>query len=203
MHPNLVGPERSMVHQAKLFNATYQVDFFIPVISNSDTTELEKFILENGPGNAKIKTYSYPRALYCISRSGTGFNFFSALAGMGILLYRMLLMGLSSYQLIWCNGNKAAFPSFVYSLLTGYRGRLVWHFRDYPGDRGLFARLWTLFKFYRRFDLSLLGNSHLYFQSLKSSMVPMNTNVSTIPSENHFPCMRLAKKSIAWELFQC
>ncbi|MFA6236662.1 MAG: glycosyltransferase family 4 protein [Bacteriovorax sp.] len=157
----LGGAERSMVFQ--LVNQhDNQFTFFLPHITESKA--LEKFLKSSGFND--ISYYNYPRSLYSISRS-------SLVPGFGVFkdIYSLFFRAgefasLNQFDMVYLNGNKAAFLFFAKNKLLHYKGKVVWHLRDYYHSSKLTNTLWKLLSNLKRENLSFICNS----DSVKGSL---------------------------------
>ena len=156
--PELGGAERSFITQLNLFENKDQFDLFYPVVEGKKIScELEDFILSNGLRPAQ--GLEYDSALYSTSRSGSFGNFLNILIGLLCQILNIKSQGLLRYEKIWTNGNKVFVPVFLSSLFFGYRGKVIWHLRDYPSGHKLNEILNLLYIRLAKFTLILFGNS--------------------------------------------
>lgn len=177
--PYLGGAERSIIYQTSFLEEGIEKEYFIPII-NSDQKALqliEEFINKNSSGN--IAQFYFPMSIYQVSRSGRLKSILLLLFGLFNLFKQFRRFKLHSYDIIWANGNKVAFTSFAYLLLSRYRGRFFWHFRDYPSLSSYFKFIWNVLIIPRKFKLTLIGNS--FSVSRRLEQLPyVNAVVKTI-----------------------
>lgn len=164
--PYLGGAERSILSQISSLRES-RIDFYIPNIEGVDSNEVYYEVLKKFP-NSKIEKYDYPRSLYKTSRSSLG-KADLLLKVWGVIESFLHLRGLNlgKYDIIWTNGNKAAFPVYLYLLLYGFRNHFVWHFRDYPHNKGIFKIIWKLLGRPTVFKKTLLANSYSVEEALR------------------------------------
>lgn len=155
------GAERSMVLQLK--EASHcEFTFFIPNVSGSK--ELENFIEKNI--NAKIVQYDYPKAIYQHSRVRKFLNFkfiFSVL----MLLFKSKV-NFSGFDIVYLNGNKAAFYYFLSSFFKKNK-KIIWHLRDYFTESKILQFIWKILIYPHRDSLKFISNSHSVGNNLKRS----------------------------------
>ncbi|MGB0453972.1 MAG: glycosyltransferase family 4 protein [Bacteriovoracaceae bacterium] len=163
--PYLGGAERSFIHQIKLGlkGTSEEIKFLIPSLDKGDTDKIENFIKLNIP-HAKILTLSYPKSLFQISRSIKNPLSLFVLMQLGLLIFKLRRI-IKDQDLLWCNGNKIAFPFYLCARFFSFKGHFVWHFRDYPIDTGIFKIIWKLISG-ESFKLTFIGNSNDVVQEL-------------------------------------
>jgi len=155
----LGGAERSIIEQMKLIEDEFDSTFFIPYNNHLRNSSFLKSSLEHN-NQLKIQYYWYPYFLYAISRKLKRIDILKIIFLVpALILAYGKLDNLKKFDIVYANGTKAGFFLIFYLLLFGYRGLLVWHFRDYP-LAGYFSK-WIdrLFKLKRKFKIYLLSNS--------------------------------------------
>ncbi|GEM_PF-562163 len=165
--PYLGGAERSFALQCRdlaSLNPDLSIRFYIPYLHSIDETlALKNFILECGFRSTDIFYYHYSPTLYGASRSSGIRNFFALIQMIFGLLFtvkQLSVLKIQDSQCWWVGGNKVGFVLFLYGILNSFKGRFLWHFRDYPFAAGIFKILPFLFKFPYSFTIEALGNSH-------------------------------------------
>lgn len=165
----LGGAERSMAHQICQFPTDVYCDVYIPKIEGESSELLE--LISANKNVRHIYHFSYPDVLYQISRSR--FQIASQFLWIIVSIFEIFLNlrrhHLSKYRYIWANGNKVGAITFLYSLVSCYKGNFVWHFRDYPHFKGAWRYFWKIFSLPRSFTLHLVGNSFSVRDSLESA----------------------------------
>lgn len=164
MNTNEVGgAERSLSFQLKNQKSN-QFTFFLPKLSGS--SKLESFLKESG--FTQIKYYDYPHSLYRLSRN----NFRPGLEVVKDLFQLAFkaqeFKSLNDYDMVYLNGNKAAFLFFVKNRMISFKGKVVWHLRDYYHSTKVTNTLWRFLNNCSKSQLSFVCNS----KSVKESLVP-------------------------------
>lgn len=160
----LGGAERSLIFQ--LINMSEgQLTFFIPKISES--TRLELFLRDSGFSN--IEYYNYPHSLYSISRSELSIKFSVFMDCVRMLKGLNKSLRLDSFDMVYLNGNKAAFLFLIKNKFTKFEGRVVWHLRDYYHSSRLTDFIWNFLKKGLDKKLSFICNSKSVKKSLETS----------------------------------
>jgi glycosyltransferase involved in cell wall biosynthesis len=164
--PYLGGAERSFVLQAsdlKKMKPNYVVHFYLPYFQKiEETSQLANFIVENGFRNNQISYYLYSPILYNLSRShGLGVLLWlpQVLFGLLVTVKNLSRLNLSNPRVWWVGGNKVGFVVYLLGIVSGFKGRLLWHFRDYPYALGFYKLIWYLFRLPHQFKLEAIGNS--------------------------------------------
>ncbi len=139
--PYLGGAERSMLYQAK--NLAGQMRFVIPVIDGVVTKELEAEIKNMYP-SSEIISLDFPIALYEVSRQNTKKSILILIIAFLEIFISLRKIKFLANQKIWINGNKIGFPILLYLIVCNFKGDLVWHFRDYIFNSGVFRVIWKL-----------------------------------------------------------
>lgn len=165
--PYLGGAERSFILQAKDLsskNEKIEVSFYIPFFEDpSEAEEIKKFLLESGFKNGAHFYYRYSPLLYQLSRkSGLAsiLWLFQAIWGLLSTLRNLSRLQISNPDIWWVGGNKVGFVVFILGYLLSFKGRMLWHFRDYPYRRGIFAIIWRMLKMPHSLNLEAIGNSY-------------------------------------------
>lgn len=163
--PYLGGAERSMVHQVKIMRDRAESVFFVPTISKTGplSQDLDAFIFEHT--GLQSKHFHYPRALFAPSRSSGPLTYIRATLALPSLLRTIKKCRAGDYDVIWANGNKVAIPLLLFLSFSGFKGRLIWHFRDYPHPR-LVCFLKFFLRFFHPADFLFIANSRSVASSL-------------------------------------
>jgi glycosyltransferase involved in cell wall biosynthesis len=164
--PILGGAERSIVQQVKLVSDLYNCTFFIPLIEGrrEHSDDLSLLIKEN---KGHIQYYNFPKNIYRISRSKLYFNPFSLFLSFFSLMFSYKRIGLSEFDIVWCNGNKVGLSALIYSYIFRYKNKFIWHFRDYPSRSRKFRFIWRVLECKYLFSTLLIGNSQSVSEELK------------------------------------
>lgn len=158
------GAERSLVFQLKNQNQS-ELTFFLPKLSNAN--KLEHFLRSYDLSN--IKYYNYPSSVYSLSRKNFKLRL-GFLTGLFNLAFKTDgLSELSEFDMIYLNGNKAAFLFFVKNRMLHFKGKVVWHLRDYYHASAMTNLAWKLLNNTRKDNLSFICNSNSVKLSLASS----------------------------------
>ena len=160
--PYLGGAERSLIFQLRQQNS--QCCYFIPLLEGDKSEALQlKALL----GSEEIVYYRYPKHLFNFSRSG-GLHWFLLMPFFILrLFYLWHCLHLRNFKVIWANGNKVGFVAYLYALVSGYSGRFIWHFRDYPAQERIYRLIWRLFALPKFFKLQLVANSDSVAKELR------------------------------------
>lgn len=159
----LGGAERSLVLQL-MDKPGCEFTFFIPDLNSSGS--LEKFL--NNSGFHNIQFYEYPSTLYSLTRKKLRFSPGIILEIIKVLLGQTDLKVLSAFDIVYLNGNKAAFYFFIIDWLIRFPGKVVWHLRDYYHESRKMNLLWKLV-FRSKLNLCIVCNSHSVKKSLTNS----------------------------------
>lgn len=162
----LGGAERSIIEQFGLVQEKISLSIFIPRLSknNDNVLNLAGKILKT-----KASYYRMPKAFYSVSQQG---KFFSMIMGVLSLLSAPLYFKdmklLKDSDVLYCNGNKIAIWTLLWAFMSGYKGKIIWHFRDYPSQKTAFKDFMNFMskKFGTR--LSIAANSQSVSDSLKN-----------------------------------
>lgn len=158
------GAERSLVFQLKNHNEC-DLTFFLPKISNSN--RLETFL--NDSGFKKIKYYNYPASFYSISRNSFKFSFRPVKDLYSFILKTEDFVESHKFDMVYLNGNKAAFLFFVKNRIIRFKGKVVWHLRDYYHSSKATNILWKALNNCNKENLSFICNSNSVKKSLSKS----------------------------------
>jgi glycosyltransferase involved in cell wall biosynthesis len=164
------GAERSLVFQLQN-QSDCDFTFFIPRISVSK--KLEEFLSDSG--FSKIQYYNYPRSIYSLSRATLKLRWSLLKDLMSLFFKKDSISRLNEFEMVYLNGNKAAFLFFAKNKFLNFKGKIVWHLRDYYYSNPLASRVWRAISNYNTNKLSFVCNSHSVKESLKNS-----------PWKNHF-----------------
>lgn len=172
--PSLGGAERSFTLQAKTlqeFKPDYSIHFYIPFLEKvEEANELKDFIITQGFRTSQISYFQYSTTLYQLSRShGIEFLFwfFKVFYGLLKTIKNLSKLEIDKPDIWWVGGNKIGFVVFLLGVFSGFNGRFLWHFRDYPYGEGIYKIIWKLFKIPHNFKLEAIGNSFDVCRSIK------------------------------------
>lgn len=185
--PSLGGAERSMVHQALLMKDRYRLKFLIPVLGKRESTlfsYLKKYVNEED-----ILLFNYPRSIYEISRKRiVSLNLVILPFAFIKLFINFFNLNFKQFDVVWLNGNKIALPFLVLARILKFRGKVVWHHRDY-----LSQKLYTIASFFlsrgthvRQEDMLILANSHSVLKQLKSIIKMKDAHFLTLYNPTGF-----------------
>lgn len=175
----LGGAERSMALQFReiLKTREFLCHCFIPQIRN----ERKFFDLQNYLSNFHLPTFIffYPKFIAQISRKWLRLtNLWDFL----FLPYDFVKMSstvkiIFDYDLIYFNGNKVAYLFIPFLSLFRFKGKVIWHWRDYPVNGGGFK---FLLKIFSKLDIQMtfISNSH----SVRDALIKagISQSVSTV-----------------------
>lgn len=173
----LGGGERSLIEQLCLIKDNHDFTFLLPNIS-SDSQAIIDFLKDKG--FHRIDKYIYPAFYYQLSRRD-----YHKLPLIVILL-PCLIFSLMNWHLkfnrfsyFYINGNKAAFPLFIWLTLFNKKRNLIWHFRDFPSATAfkVISKLVDLF-LKRNNKIKLIANSNAV--QLEIARYFKNYNIQTI-----------------------
>lgn len=172
--PYLGGAERSFVLQAakvKEVTPSSEIEFFIPYFDSLDeATQLKNFLIKNGFRDKNIRYYRYSPVLYKLSRSSNWQVlswFFKVLYGLVITVANLSRLNIQAPDTWWVGGNKVGFVVFLLGIISSFKGRFLWHFRDYPYDKGFYKIIWKLYRLPHPFRLEAIANSYSVSKELK------------------------------------
>lgn len=157
--PYLGGAERSIILQS--LNIPHKCLFIVPTLEGDNGRDVISFIRETKKDhNFMIQSLSYPCALYQVSRSGTFGRIFTLIYSFLLIFLELRRVPINASDIIWINGNKVGFPALVYLSIKGFKGKLIWHFRDYPYNKGVFKIVWAMLRKKLSMKKVLVSNSH-------------------------------------------
>lgn len=161
---SLGGAERSVIEQLNLVNDRITLSTFVPSLSGNNEKILgfiEKKL------NASVKFYRIPKIFYKIhQKSGYGSLIKATFSLISSPLYFNDLAKLKEKDILYCNGNKIAIWTLLWGALFNYKGKIVWHFRDYPSKNKMF--IFFITKMLNRFQsrLTFVANSYSVARAL-------------------------------------
>ena len=186
--PYLGGAERSFINQATDLkkislekNLDYEFNFIIPFFKYpGEDKSLEELILSKGFRRQQILYFAYHSTFYSLGRSqlekGPLSHFFLFLK-IPLLIYSYLWsvqslnrLNKTDADIWWIGGNKIGPLVFFLSFFKAYKGRLIWHFRDYLSLKDLFSWCWKFFSFFSSCSLEFIGNSYDVSRSIKKAL---------------------------------
>ena len=167
------GAERSILIQSSMMKEVL-IDYYVPML-HSSTHPIINFIEDNYKFN-KIKRFSLSRHYYEASRSSS-LSIVKAIFGLVTVFQNLLFFKSHKYNLIWLNGNKVSYPFLVLLFLKGYKGKILWHLRDYPS-----SHLKILNLFIKRLDVTFVANSNSVNESLKKVFPLVNSKTIYNPT---------------------
>ncbi|MBC7430403.1 MAG: glycosyltransferase family 4 protein [Bacteriovorax sp.] len=161
----LGGAERSIIEQLGLVQEKISLSIFIPKLSKSSDKVLA---LVGKKLNTSASYYRMPKAFYSLSQQGKFLRI--AVAAVSLLsapLYFKDMAPLKDSEVLYCNGNKIAIWTLIWAFMAGYKGKIIWHFRDYPSQKMAFKDFMNFMskKFGSR--LCIAANSKSVSDSLK------------------------------------
>ncbi len=173
--PYLGGAERSIISQLKEIQG-YKLSFYIPfLLEESEASELISHI-KSHHANGDINLIKFPSSLYKISRSQTKKIPFILLSL--ILFVFHLRENIRKHDVIWVNGNKIGLPILL-NLILGFKGKMVYHLRDYPSKDSLFKYIWRLFRYIKAEEVLVLANSYDVQKKAESMILRSNVVFDT------------------------
>lgn len=158
------GAERSLVFQLKNHSESF-FTFFLPKLSSN--SNLEVFLKASGFSN--IKYYSYPLSLYSLSRNNLRISLSMLKDLFNLFLKTDELLELRKFDMVYLNGNKAALLFFAKNRILRFKGKIVWHLRDYYHASKITNLVWNVLNNCNKENLSFICNSHSVQGSLTSS----------------------------------
>lgn len=172
--PYLGGAERSFVLQAsrlKEEKPDNEFQFFIPYFGDlEEADQLKKYLVINGFRENTIRYYLYSPTLYKLSRSSSWQVipwFFKVIFGLLVTMANLSRLNFDKPDVWWVGGNKVGFVVYLLGIVSSFKGRFLWHFRDYPYDKGFYKIIWKLYRLPHRFQLEAIGNSHSVAKELQ------------------------------------
>lgn len=190
--PYLGGAERSFVHQARDLRTSKErlgikceFRFIIPYLNHpGEDRKLSDLLIQNGFRSQQIVYFKYHKSLYGLSRSDIqklGPLKWPALLFLPYYLWSFIStlqnlnrINLAQTNLWWIGGNKIGPIAFTLSFFQGFKGRMLWHFRDYPSFGVFFNFFWRVIKFFSSASVEFMGNSYDVSQKL-NQVVPQGS----------------------------
>lgn len=164
--PNLGGAERSFLIQLSILKLD-KLEVMAPVVGDvNPSNQLSDFSEELG---FKLVPFDYNQKLYKTSRSSR-FNLIEVVTGLFEQVLYFKSTNIYEKGTLWCNGNKVFLPIFLGAILFGYRGKVLWHLRDFPTGGKLFSFLGLLYKMFGHFEWVLIGNSDSVLKSYQNKL---------------------------------
>ncbi len=165
--PSLGGAERSFslqIRDLKRSAPHWEFRVYLPYISKlEETDELKNFLIGQGMRNTEIFYYRYHPYLFELGRTSRWSLFpylYKLLIGLSLTMRNLSHLKLKNPDVWWVGGNKVGFVVFLLGILSGFQGRMLWHFRDYPYSKGFYRLFAFLFKIPHSFKLEALSNSY-------------------------------------------
>lgn len=176
--PYLGGAERSFVHQVRDLRlqreqSSIPTDFLfvIPYLDNpGEDKKLSQLLIQNGFRSQQIVYFKYHKALYSLSRAqASRLGIFKVLFLFMLPYYlwsfistlqNLNRLKLSNSDIWWIGGNKIGPIAFTLSFFQNFKGRMLWHFRDYPSFGRLFHYFWKAIKTISSASVEFMGNSY-------------------------------------------
>lgn len=172
--PYLGGAERSFVLQAanlKELRPDNEFQFFIPYFGDlKETEKIKNFLIINGFRENTIRYYLYSPTLYKLSRSSSWQIipwFFKVIFGLFVTISNLSRLKFDAPDIWWVGGNKVGFVVYLLGIISSFKGRFLWHFRDYPYDKGFYKIVWKLYRLPHQFKLEAIANSYSVTNELK------------------------------------
>lgn len=160
----LGGAERSLVFQLKNHNPD-ELYFYIPRISS--TRGLEVFLISSGFKN--ICYYDYPKSIYTISRQNIKLGL-TVIKDLYNLFYSVKgFESIKNADIVYLNGNKAAFLFIAKNRALNFNGKIIWHLRDYYYSSKLTNSVWNFLIKGLKGRLHFICNSNSVKNSLLDS----------------------------------
>ena len=161
----LGGAERSVIEQLGLVRDKLSLNIYIPKLSKSSDT-IVNFI--GSKLNSNVHFYRMPKAFYNVGQHG---KWLSLLRGAFSLLlapfYFVDLVKLKEKDVLYCNGNKIAIWTLFWATLANYKGKIIWHFRDYPSQNFAFCAFLKYMNKKFNSRLTFVANSQSVADELK------------------------------------
>lgn len=173
---SLGGAERSGLEQMELVQDQIELEVFVPRLGLSDTklvnTIKEKF------SHVQVSYFRFPKAFYELSRKSNPFDLFiGILSVLMIPLYLTDFKTLKKKDFLYCNGNKAAAWLILWALFSRYKGKVIWHFRDYPHNVKFLKWILALSQKQNNFQLRLVANSFSVKKVIQEELLQPNVHV--------------------------
>lgn len=176
--PYLGGAERSMIIQASMMPS--RCHFIIPRLLSDSGDEILSFIRSSLEDNYTFEYIDYPPSLYEVSRSGVMTKYLSILYSFLLIYLEFRRVKLSNDDIVWINGNKIGLPVILYLIISGFSHKLIWHFRDYPFNQGVFKAVWKILRGDFRFKKILVSNSDSVTEAVKKVCHSQNNEFITL-----------------------
>lgn len=165
--PKLGGAERSSIHQSLMLK-NIELHYVIPFLEDhEEASDLLKFMKNVGIKEDRISFIKISSSYYSLSRKKRKFNLISPVFGLIQTLLQIDKTKFKNVDFWWLNGNKIAFLMLLFANIIRFKGKVIWHFRDYPSNSGIFKFFISLNNLLSRYKLKLIGNSKSVETSLK------------------------------------
>lgn len=182
----LGGAERSMLLQLVSLQRNDLV-FYLP---KKDVGEVEKEIKRLHLG--KVIYYFYPKSLYEVSRTNLFVSFFAFFEILKYLLFGHSFQDLKKFDVIYLNGNKAAFLFLLTFIFRKWKGRIIWHLRDYFYKSLAADVIWSTLLFNK--NIKIICNSFSVKDDLSRSVLKKySKTVIYNPSGLHLNARKLQR----------
>lgn len=163
----LGGAERSSLHQSLMVN-DFHFKYVIPIIEEEDeASELYNFLLMSQVKRSDISLLRLNKSYYSISRKNFLLKVISATWGYFKIIRSLNNKDFKNSHVWWLSGNKIAFIFVFFATFTRFKGKVIWHFRDYPNRVIIFKTFIKINRIFSRYKLLLIGNSRSVSESLK------------------------------------
>jgi glycosyltransferase involved in cell wall biosynthesis len=159
------GAERSLIYQLATQEQN-KFTIFIPFLLKQGS--LEKLVRDEGFKN--VEYYDYPESLYSFSRTSFLVSPRTVWDALSLIFNKQARVMFAKYETVYLNGNKAAIYFFAGQVLSPFKGKVVWHLRDYYFSSKITDLFWSCFKKFIPNNLNFVCNSHSVEKNLKQSL---------------------------------
>lgn len=187
--PYLGGAERSFILQAGDLDKeeSHEIKFVIPFFKRpGEDSKLIDFLNQNGFSHQRIHYYQYDSKLFSFGRSSFENQKFLTFLNIPLFIMGFIntvknLQNISTEKgdILWVGGNKVGPIVLILAFLQSFKGRILWHFRDYPSFHNLFKIFWRTYGQMASCQVDFIGNSFDVAKSIKK-ISPSSSEVHTL-----------------------
>lgn len=187
--PYLGGAERSFILQASDLDKEnlHDIKFVVPFFNRpGEDKKMCDFLNQNGFSHQRIHYYQYDSKLFSFGRSSFEKNKLLSLVQIPLFILGFIRtvkkiqnISIEDGDILWIGGNKVGPIVLVLAFLQSFKGRILWHFRDYPSFLGLFKNFWGVYSRLSSCRIDFVGNSFDVADSIKK-IAPSTSVVHTL-----------------------
>lgn len=171
------GAERSFTTQLMDLKEKLVIQIYKPSYSSDSHNDLNEYLKQL---DFKTKSINIDSAYYSLSRSSSKL----------LVIYRLIqnifkvrsqlsTFNIPSHEMVYLNGSKIGILVLPILAFSSHRGRIFWHFRDYPNSKFLIFILKLLLRCFHQINLEFVTSSKSVTASLRESL-PTNNKIHTV-----------------------